>query len=154
MQAIINQELSLDYPESFTVLDQEKKKQIYQKDYQNTWVIQNEDQHIMMAVFYHTTHRFLTKIVNIKDVTSSNEKRMRKGLKGHDYHFDGFFSTEVSGHEAHGYRYHYKVQDIEQLGEVIALIHGDCCYTLYYYTRPGYDNHHFFDELIASITFA
>ena len=133
--ALIHNELSLSYPDGFHEMDPEEMKRLYQDDNPDRWGIWDQERHIIVAVLWHDSNAFLAALASAKDVAKSTEKRLKRGMKNHGYQFGGFYQAEVSGLEAHGFRYSYHVGDVVQTAEALVLKRKNTCYAVYYYAR-------------------
>ena len=152
-QALIHSQLSLSYPDGFREMDQEEMKRLYQDDNPDRWGIWDQERHIILTVLWHDSNVFLSALASAKDVAKSTEKQLKRGMKNHCYQFGGFFQTELSGQEAHGFRYSYHIGDIVQTAEALVLKRKNTCYTIYYYTREELDlvSRPVFERILRSI---
>lgn len=137
IQAMINQELSLSYPEGFHVMDAEELRKVYLDDNPDRWGIWDLERHIILAVYWHRSNALLSALAGAKDVARSTEKRLRKGLRANGYRFGGFFLEDLMGLEVPGFRYSYRVGDVAQAAETLVLKRKEICYTIYCYAREA-----------------
>ena len=133
---LLNGCLKIPVPEGFRVLDREELRQMYLDDLPDRWGMRNEEEHIIVCVYWHKFNRLLKSIADPKEVCKADEKRISKVMKNNGYAFESYFDTEVAGIKACGFRYNYEVQGIPQVCEVTVLIRDNVTYTLYFYTRP------------------
>lgn len=154
-QVLVNNELSLSYPDGFHIMDGAELAQAYQNSNPNRWGIWDKDRHLIVSVFWHRTNRLLVSLADAKSVAKSTERKLRKGLKSHGYSFHGFYERELCGQRTHGFHYQYQVGDVVQSGETIILKHGSLCYTIYCYTRKDTQlaGDPVFEEILRSCSF-
>lgn len=154
-ETIINQELRLAYPEGFAPIDREELDRLYQDENHNRWGIRDRDRHVIVTVFWHRTNALLVSLADAKSIAKATEGKLRRGLKQHGYQFEGFFPTEVCGVATQGFRYSYRVEDVDQVGEIIILKRKAVCYTLYYYARKesALEGYPLFEEILRSLSF-
>ena len=138
----IHEELTLEVPESFRELPAQELDQLYGGSNPNRWGAWDEEQHIILAVFWHENSGLLGLLTNVADakaVAESNEIKMKKAMGGSGYRREGFFPAQVAGKPAYGFRYSYRAGDVPQVGEAISFFRDKTCYTLYYYARLDQD---------------
>lgn len=122
--ATINDELTLSYPKSFRVMGADELRQAYQADPTHIWGIRDEGRHAIVAIFTHdagSAGKLFGKMVTEKDLAKRAEKKVRKAMRANGYRLGGFFSRELAGHPAHGFRYAYEVGDVAQSAQAIVL---------------------------------
>ena len=148
--------LSLAYPDGFCELTPDELNQAYHSSYPNIWGIRDEERHAMLAIFWKDSNKLLGMLASTESLAKRAAKLMAKAMKNHGYQFGGFFSTQLAGCEAHGFRYAFTgAGDVAQEAETIVFKHENTCYTVYYYTRPetAADNRATYEDLLASLTF-
>ena len=131
----VNDQLALSYPDGFHVMDREELKKLYLDDNPNRWGIWDQEKHIIITVFWHSSNALLAALAGAKDVAKSTEKKLHKGLGKYSYRRDGFFQTTLCGRETTGFRYTYQLGDVTLAAETIVLKEKTVCYTIYYYAR-------------------
>ncbi|MBQ3404308.1 MAG: hypothetical protein IJG63_02680 [Oscillospiraceae bacterium] len=158
-KALINNELSLSYPDGFQLMDREELKNAYLDDNPDRWGIRDGERHGLISVWWHESGQMLSSFARhfggVKSIAKSIEAKLRKGFRRNNYKFGGFFPTQLCGEEAHGLRYEYSVGDIAQYAETIVVQHKNRCYTVYYYARKDGDpsNHRLFEDILSSMSF-
>ena len=95
----------------------------------------NENAHMVFSVYWHRSGAIASALANAKDINKSTEKKLSKGLKGHGYHLQTFYSREICDSVAYGFRHDYILRDIPYVSDVFTLKRGRMCYTIYCYTR-------------------
>ncbi|MBQ6333536.1 MAG: hypothetical protein IJI46_00475 [Erysipelotrichaceae bacterium] len=155
MKVLINDSVSVEFPDEYAILSKEELKRLYLDDNPDRWAIRNEDDHVTIAIFYHRFNALLGAFAGNKEICQANEKKLAKGLKDHDYVFKGFFEKMICEHQAYGFDYEYQVNSISQIAKTIVMKHGNICYTLYYYVRPGYEEkgQKVFEDFLNSVSF-
>ncbi len=96
------------------------------------------------------------KLTNVKKIATQNERIMEKGYKDNTFRLEGFFSTQVDGHEAEGYRYAYQVQGIGQKAESLLMIQKHTVYRLSFIgrTENAEADEPLYEELRGGLSFA
>ena len=153
---LINNTVQLSCPEGFHEMDSDELRQVYLDDNSNRWGIWDKEKHIIISVFWHRSSGLLMKLAgDAENVAKSTEGKLRHSLKNNNYHCEGFFTLSLNGKNAAGFRYNYTVQDVKQTGDVILMLHGKECYTVYYYARKDgpESDHEIFEQVLDSIRF-
>ncbi len=135
MEFIVHGEIVLDVPKGFIVMDKEELDEAYSDDNANRWGMINDNAHMVFSVYWHRSGAIASALANAKDINKSTEKKLSKGLKGHGYHLQTFYSREICDSVAYGFRHDYILRDIPYVSDVFTLKRGRMCYTIYCYTR-------------------
>jgi len=155
--ANVNGELSISFPNGFSVMEINELHHAFSTNNPNMWGIRDKVNHAMLVVTWHEPKPagFLKKVFSVREQAERAEKIQRKIYKKGSYNFNGFFETVIGGQEAHGYRYDYKNEDTPQSAETIVFRQGRYSYTLYYYTRRGIasKNRKAYENILESIAF-
>ena len=143
--------VEVEVPDGFCVMSAEELKQAYQSEDPNRWGMRNKERHIIMTVMWKAYHGLAGLFLSdLRAVCKKNEQLSSKGYAGHSYRCDGFFSLSVDGQPAEGYRFSYRIGDVEQSAETI-LIKQDK--TIYSFTFAGRTENKAADrEMFAGIT--
>ena len=150
----IHDALSITYPDGFNAMSAEELQAAYGIAYPSIWGIQDPERHVTLAIFWKDSNELLSHLVNTESLAKRDEKAMAKAMRNNGYACGGFFSTELAGCEAHGFRYRYTAANgTDQDAETIVFKHGKTCYTLYYYTRPATAeaNRPMYEDVLASL---
>ena len=132
----INGAVEVEVPDGFYVMSAEELRQVYQSDDPNRWGIWDKERHIMMTVIWKAYSGLAGLFLSdLKAVCKKNEQLSSKGYAGHGYRCDGFFSLSVDGQPAEGYRFSYRVEDVEQSAETILFRHGKTIYSVTFVGR-------------------
>ena len=118
-KATVNDLMSIEVPEGFHTMSAEELRQAYQDDKQNRWGMWDQDRHVMVTVMWKEYPRLLMMLSDVKGISRKNEQMAAKGYAGNGYECGGFFSVNVDGEKAEGYRFSYRIGDVEQSAETI-----------------------------------
>ncbi len=118
-QAVINQEITLTWPEGFHVMDGEELRELYQNDDTKRWGIRDKTRHLIITILWEDYSSLLIKLSDIKAVARKNEKMSARGYRDHGYRREGFFSMSVDGRQAEGYRFSYRIGEADQSGQTL-----------------------------------
>ena len=151
--ALINQKLSVDVPDGYTVLSADQLQEMYRDTNTDRWGMRNESAHHTAAVFYHKSNPLLAAIADVKGIAESTQKKLAAGLSAYSYQLKGFYPAEVCGRKAYGFSYSYVNQEIPTDGETVIFKDGSTCYTVYSYSRNENSaaNHSVFEAILASM---
>ncbi len=118
-KATVNDLMSIEVPEGFHTMSAEELRQAYQDDKQNRWGMWDQDRHVMVTVMWKEYPRLLMMLSDVKGISRKNEQMAAKGYAGNGYECGGFFSVNVDGEKAEGYRFSYHIGNVEQSAETI-----------------------------------
>ena len=152
--ALINNELSLSYPDSFQVMNEDDMRKAFQDDNPCRFCIRDTDRHLLVSVLWHKSGRLLSAIADPKSVAQGTDAKLKKALKNSRYQNTGYFQRELCGKKTTGFTYEYVVSDIPMSSEVVVLKHKEVCYTIYWYARksnPASD-HQIFEDILQSVS--
>lgn len=134
-EAVLNGELSVTYPESFHVMDAKEMAGVFLDDASDRWAIWDTDAHVIVAVMWHESGKFVSKLAGVKSLAERVEKHAAKAYKNAGYSCKGYRSFELCGQEACAVDFEYQVQGVQQLASVAVFKHEGCSYTIYSYVR-------------------
>jgi hypothetical protein len=108
----------------------------------------------MVTVMWKVYSRLMMMLADVKGICRKNEQIAAKGYGNNGYECGGFFSVNVDGEKAEGYRFSYRVGDVEQSAETILFKLGK---TIFSITCGGRKENReadreMFDRIIAGIT--
>ena len=154
-KALVNDLFSIEVPEGFHTMSAEELRQAYQDDNPNRWGMWDQERHVMVTVMWKEYSRLVMMLADTKAICRKNEQIAGKGYAGNGYECGGFFSVDVDGEKAEGYRFSYRIGDVEQSAETI-LFKLDR--TIYSITLGGRKENRetdreLFDRIIAGIFF-
>ena len=162
---IDNEWLAVELPEGFEPVPHDELAALMSVSHDCMWGVRDTTRHMLINVTWKDSNKLITKAVSektfAKNVNQTFTRCYRKGdYRNGDnrtgyYHCDGFFQRTVSGAsaQAHGFRFSYMVEGIDQEGEVLVFKRGIRCYTLCYYTRSAtaQDNQPVYEGIVKSL---
>lgn len=147
----VNGTVEFEVPDGFSVMSAEELRQAYRNEDPNRWGIRDEERHIIVTVMWKAYTGLLGLFLSdLKAVCKKNEQLSSKGYAGHGYRCGGFFSLSVDGQPAEGYRFSYRVGDVEQSAETILIRQGRTIYSVTFAGRA--ENQAADQEVFAGIT--
>ena len=109
MKEIINNEIEIEYPESFYLMDSEELAK-YFSSASNRKGFRNSDQHMIISIGWTAELNFLTgALVTCRSFISSYDKRSTSALV--NYKREETLSKEIGGKAATGFSYSYDARD-------------------------------------------
>ena len=153
-KATVNDLFSIEVPEGFHTMSAEELRQAYREDKPNCWGMWDQERHVMVTVMWNEYSRLVMMLADTKAICRKNEQMAAKGYADHGYKCDGFFSVNVDGEKAEGYRFSYCVDGVEQSAETILFKLEKTIFTV---TCGGRNENRetdreIFDRIIAGIT--
>ena len=131
----INQELEMNVPESFRVLNEEERAQMnFLVDGEGV-CLRSEEKHMLISIGWKKVNAFPALILSTKDIANDMEKRFRKALKDYDYDLEGFLERNIGERKAEGLRYTYQSQEKDMVSESFVLKKGETFYYFHVYLR-------------------
>ena len=134
MKSIINNEIEIDYPDSFYVPEREEMLKYY-TTITNRFVIRNAEKHMIISVGWTNPLNLLSSVlVSDKSFLGNCDKNFRRMLK--DYKRGENFSCKICGCEANGFAFSYSANDTgaPQNGKTLTVKPGKRIYVLEYVT--------------------
>lgn len=152
-KTILNNELSIEYPDTFTVLTTEEMQKAFGNVWDDRFTIRNTELHILFSVFWKKTGGLFGAIADAKSVAKATEAKLKGKMPG--YTPKGRCSSNVCGNKAEGFRYEYSAGDVRQACEVLVFKYRKCFYTVYYYKRTdgGAECDDAFGAFLSSFSF-
>ena len=127
----VNEAMEVEVPNGFYVLSAEELRLAYQSEDPNRWGMRDKERHIILTVMWKEYRgRPVLFLPGLKSVCKKNEQLNCKEYSGHGYRCDGFFSLSVDRQPAEGYRFSYRVGDVEQSAETILVRYGRTIYSI------------------------
>ena len=153
-KATVNGLMSIEIPEGFHTMSAEELRQAYRDDNPDRWGMWDQERHVMVTVMWKEYSRLMMMLADVKGICRKNEQIAAKGYGNNGYECGGFFSVNVDGEKAEGYRFSYSVGDVEQSAETILFKLGK---TIFSITCGGRKENReadreMFDRIIAGIT--
>ena len=154
MTETVNRELALPRPEGFEVMGAEELKRVYIRDDPNRWGMWDRERHVMITVLWQRYNPLLAWLAEMKTMARRNEQLTRKGYLDHDYRLEGFTSRKVQGLAGEGYRFTYRLGDVEQGIETLLIKRGSTVYSLNCVGRAenSAENHAIFEAVLDGMT--
>lgn len=119
---IVNQELSLEFPEGFHQMDQTERSKWNAA--QEGESFSDPEKHMIVSVAWKPLGWFVSKFVGNKDIARGMEFRMRSAMKSCQYHAESLLRKEIAQSQAEGFSYRYRVQETEMYGESVVFKRG------------------------------
>lgn len=136
---ILNNELTLQYPDGFHVLDEDEMSRIFPVNTPNRWAIMDLDRHLIICVQWQKSSAILARFSSTKDHAKRVVAKARAAYREKECEIGDPYQTSVCGQEAWGVSFSYEVDGVKQLGKVILFKRlskkTHTTYTVYYYTR-------------------
>ena len=128
--AVINGELSVFYPDGFSVMEETELKKFFTK-IQNRWGIYNKDIHTIISFAKTKESTLLSFVTDAKSVAKGLEARYKISLK--NYQRKESCCGIVLKNKAYTYSLTYTADDadVKQCGRLIVFKFGKCFYTVY-----------------------
>lgn len=149
---MINEELSLRYPEGFHVMDEEETQRFFTTT-ENRKSIYDDNRHILISVAW-TKPGVLNYLTDAKTILHQAESGMKKGLQ--DYRRVDSCQSRIDGKQARGVCYEFTAHgsDIDQCGELAVFRAGNKFYALTFVARKDgiEESRAVFREIVQSIT--
>lgn len=156
MQDLINNELSITLPEGFRTMDAEELQRSYGQRVDTMHGYRDEGRHAILTVMWNDSNKLAARIAGAKAIAKRAEKLHARMNKDADYHFEGFFDTQLAGCKARGIRYGYSREGVAYDAQTIIFLHEGCCYSVYYYTHAklAEQNAGALEAILSSLSFA
>jgi hypothetical protein len=153
-KTIVNGELRIAYPDTYTVLTPEELEQMYRDGNPDRWSVRNKDEHRTVTLMW---KKYAWPAVLMPDSTAiarNNERLMREGLKEYGYALDGFFERELCGQKGCGYDYAYTNQGIAVKVKTVLFRHRSTVWSISFYWRAADEEpSEMIREMLASMEF-
>ena len=153
--SVINQELALDWPESFHELSMQELKDMSISAPDEGFAIRNNDNHMLVSIHWKKLPFFLSLMADPKENMKSTEAMMRKGLEKNDYELIETTEKHAAGETLPGFVYEYTVRDSRQYSEALFLKHKNHIYAIYCYGRKDHreEDEPVFEDMLRSLQF-
>ena len=112
--SLINNEISLTYPDSFQLMDGPALREAYLNDDPDRWGIIEEELHLMITVLWQRTNALAVRLSDLPTVALRNEALTRAACADCEYEARGFVSRTLGGRPAEGYCYSYLLNGEER----------------------------------------
>jgi len=146
-----NKELTFSLPDAFADCSAEDLKLGADSSDNNLKAMRDTGRHIVFIVRWQKYNALALKLADSRSMIKNNEKRTAKVYEAADadYRLLEFFTADVGGKEAEGYRYSYHVEGIEQDVDTVLVKTKNYVYNVSFYYRA--ENSEADRELIGSV---
>ena len=127
MKEIINSAIEIEVPEGFERMYEEDLNTVYGNEDPNRWGIWDKEKHIMITLTWQK-NGLLETIADLKKVRDNAMTDVSKIVT--DFKDMELTERKFSGEKAYGFRYGYRVEDVEQISEHLVIRHNGCLYAL------------------------
>ena len=150
---ILNNELTLDFPDSFRVLEEEEKKSMKFIAEGPGECLSDPSRKILLTVGWKKISKFASFMLNAGDVADKMEKSFASSMASFGYEMTGRPERTLDGEEAKGVSYRYTASETEMTGESYVMKHAGTLYYIHYYTRTALadENRSVFEDILASL---
>ena len=149
---VLNEKLTLAYPDGFRVLNEEELKQLTFLEKGPGYVIRDDDKHILISVAWKVEGLLESMFLSAHDLAKKNEENVQKAMKGFGYRAPDFPVRNIAGEDTEGFCYEYTAQDIDMYGESYTIKKDKVLYYLHFYTRSALkeENLKIWEEMLSS----
>jgi len=140
-KALVHDDLRVTTPATFVEMSPGELSQVFLDNNPDRWGARDVRNHLMFVISWQDSNKLLAKLVSTNALIRRVEKLASKGYRDYGYQLDDFFTRDLCGLEAEGYRFSYELQGIPQKAQNIVFKHGRTCYTLYWVERKGAGKH-------------
>lgn len=146
--------LSIDVPQGFSTLALDELQTLFGLSYDNLWGVRNESRHMRLCLLWKDSNAVLTKLASERSLAKRVESTFAKSGKTYGYACEGYFSREIAGRTAQGFRCSYELNGVSNTCEVLVFKRKERCYTLYYYTLADQasENLSVYEAMLTSIS--
>ena len=132
----------------------EELRQAYRDDNPDRWGMWDQERHVMVTVMWKEYSRLMMMLADVKGICRKNEQIAAKGYGNNGYECGGFFSVNVDGEKAEGYRFSYRIDDVELSAETILFKLEKTIFTVTFASRRENreTDRELIDRIIAGIT--
>ena len=130
---IVNEELTMNIPEGFHIMTEEKMAQLKYFD-KPMWLITDPDRHMIFTVSWRKSG-LAALLLKPKDIIKKMEPQLGKAMKPYDYGFQSFLQADMGGQPAEGFLYAYNSKGIDMCGAAFSVKKGKTFYYIYCYMR-------------------
>ena len=153
-EAIINEEIRLEYRDGFDLMSNEELKKHFGVS-GNNWGIYDRDQHTIISFAWNKVGGFMAWVADPKSVANGIDKKMRDNLRA--YERTSGFTMNICGKKAEGFTFEYTANDsdIRQVGKILSFKEDKCFYVIHFVTREEQKVNAFadFDTIINTAEF-
>lgn len=151
--AVLNEILNITYPDGFHVMSEEELGNTSFYKEAPKWSISDPERHMIISLYWRENKGFFGKLADEKDVEETVEGKTRKIMKPFGYKLQDQFKQDMGSEEGEGFRFTYKVQDIEMTGETVIVQKDGSTYYFYSYYRTELeeDSRKTLDEIAKAI---
>ena len=136
---LFNNELSINCPDGFHIMDEEEKKKFAKLGEANVLCFSNPEKHMVFVVGAKQLNAFVRLVLNPADIAKNMYKCIVRGNKPYGIKAGKPEKTIIAGTEAEGFDYSYTVQDIGMSASSYSLLKGKNAYYIHKYVRSAYE---------------
>ena len=157
-EMVLNNELTLAYPDGFHELNEMESYQVFGMDTPDRWSIRDEARHAIISIQSNESHPSnLRKLVSTQELAQRAEKATSKAYKDAGYSCTPITTRELCGQESCGFEFEYAIDGTPQVGRIDVFTHpierGNCCYTIYLHSSKenADENKALYEAMLASM---
>ena len=133
----INREWKMSFPEGFQILNDMERRRLNFIGGAEGVCLSDPERHVVVSVGEKQINGFSALVLSGKDLAKRMEKQISKPMEAYDYHLEGFFTRQIADKTASGFRYTYKSQGVEMLGESYVVKDGKHLVYFHLYARKA-----------------
>ena len=134
---IVNDELVFAYQDGFNDMSEEEIRGLSTPGGAPAVSVRDPEKKIVAAVGFKTVNGFSAMMLNTKDIAKHDEPALAEAMKNYGYKLDQFVSEKLGEEDAEGFRYDYKVQDVEMSAEMLVVKQKKNVYYIHFYYRTA-----------------
>ncbi len=136
-QKILNDELSLSWPEGFCVMEEAEVNAMQFVEKGACFCLKDPEKHLIAVVGWKRIRGLAAMLLNDRDLARQMEESIRKPMGAFGYRLEGYTDRSLGGKPAGGIRYTYTAQDTPMYGESWVVKSGKTVYYFHVYIREG-----------------
>ncbi len=132
---IVNNKIEIQFPDTLSIMDEEKRKQMNFLADGEGYCLENKEKHILISIGWRKIGLFAKTVLNINDLSKGLEKNIRNGMQPFSYTKENDLEMSLDGEVMRGIRYTYIASNIDMVAESYVVKHGKEIYYFHYYSR-------------------
>ncbi len=135
-ELLLNDALILSYPDGFHLMTEAERGGVDPAE-DGPWIgLSDPEKHILVTAGWKQIGG-LTALLVRGDLAKNMEKRVRGPMQPYGYRLEGFEKRTIAGETADGFRYSYRAQETDMIGESYALKREKTVYYFHFYARAA-----------------
>lgn len=137
MEILLNNEWKMTCPDGFVRLDENERRSLHFIAEGAGECLSDPERHMLVTLGWKKVSGLAVLLLSGRDLARQMEKRISAPMQPFGYRLDKWCERQLDGGLAVGFRYRYRAQETDMMGESYVLKSGKTLYYFHLYARAA-----------------